>query len=66
MGLRCPECGSWYSTDKSTFNLGLSVGDICNNQAMTGPHPELCSPSHPCTGKLELDGKDEASESQFT
>jgi hypothetical protein len=51
-GLKCPECGSWYSNDPTAINLGYSVGDVCGNQAMTGPHPERCSPEHPCRGRL--------------
>ena len=45
-GLRCPECDSRYS--ESMF----SYGEECGNQATTGPHPELCSPKHPCKGRL--------------
>lgn len=56
-GLRCPECGSWHSTDPTAINSGMVVGERCGNQAMTGPHPELCSPAHPCNGRLEFDGK---------
>ncbi len=51
-GLKCPLCGSWYSTDPSVLNLGVSAGDICGNQAMTGSNPEKCSPEHPCEGIL--------------
>jgi hypothetical protein len=51
-GLRCPLCGSWYSTDPAVINSGMSAGDVCGNQSMTGPHPDKCSPEHPCPGIL--------------
>lgn len=53
--LRCPECGSWHSTDSSVLNSGMSAGDVCGNQAMTGPNPKKCSPEHPCRGILVPD-----------
>jgi hypothetical protein len=53
-GMRCPECGSWYSNDPTMLNSGMEVGEVCGNQAMTGPSPKLCSPDHPCPGILEL------------
>jgi hypothetical protein len=56
-GLRCPVCGSWYSADPIVINSGMEVGEVCGNQAMTGPQPELCSPEHPCEGRLEPAGK---------
>jgi hypothetical protein len=54
MGLKCPLCGSWYSTSRETRELGIlfKVGDVCNNQAMTGPDPKKASPDHPCRGIL--------------
>lgn len=51
-GLKCPQCGSWYSAGTSEIDSGFSAGDVCGNQAMTGPHPERCSPEHPCRGIL--------------
>jgi hypothetical protein len=54
-GVICPLCGSWYSTDTSVLNSGMAVGDVCGNQAMTGPHPAKCSPEHPCPGILVPD-----------
>jgi hypothetical protein len=64
-GLKCPLCGSWYSTAPETRELGLlfKPGDICGNRAMTGPNPQMCSSQHPCQGRLvpvedEDDGDD--------
>ena len=56
-GLRCPLCGSWYSTEPSMLNSGFSAGDVCGNEAMTGPNPEKCSPDHPCPGILIPDDR---------
>jgi len=56
-GLRCPECSSWYPIEPMVINSGIAVGEICGNQAMTAPHPEFCSPTHPCKGRLEPDGR---------
>ena len=53
-GLVCPLCGTRYSNDPTMINLGYSVGDVCGNQAMTGPNPDECSPEHPCRGILVL------------
>jgi len=63
-GLRCPLCGSWYNddSDKSVIHSGMYAGDVCGNQAMTGPHPEKCSPDHPCKGILEPDSEELASQ----
>ncbi len=55
-GLRCPECGSWYSTDPSVINSGMRIGDVCGNKSMKGTNPAKCSPRHPCKGILELAG----------
>lgn len=53
-GLRCPECGSFYSSDPSMLNSGMSAGDVCGNESMNGKNPKNCSPNHPCRGILEL------------
>ncbi len=58
-GLICPLCRTWYSNDPEALSeLGLlgiyQTGDVCGNEAMSGPHPELCSPNHPCPGILRL------------
>jgi hypothetical protein len=49
--LKCPLCGSRYSTDESG-PAAFSAGDVCGNRAMTGPNPDACSPEHPCPGIL--------------
>lgn len=51
-GLKCPQCGSWYSTDPSVLNSGYRAGDVCSNQSMKGKDPKKCSPDHPCRGVL--------------
>ncbi len=53
-GLKCPLCGSWYSTNDETKELGIvyQAGQACNNMAMTGPNPKTCSPDNPCKGRL--------------
>ncbi|MBC7855369.1 MAG: hypothetical protein IAF94_18220 [Pirellulaceae bacterium] len=50
--LKCPECGSWYSTDPAVINSGMQKGDACGNQTMKGTNPEKCSPKNPCKGRL--------------
>lgn len=60
-GLRFPLCRSWYAVDPSLMTSRFQAGDVCGNEAMTGPNPEKCSPEHPCEGILIPDDtKDEA------
>ncbi len=58
ISLKCPVCGSWYTGGSDPHWIGgfWRIGMRCNNQAGTGPHPELCSPKHPCKGRLEYAG----------
>lgn len=49
--LRCPLCGSWYTSDRRA-RIYWEIGEVCDNRAMTGPYPKLCSPEHPCPGLL--------------
>jgi hypothetical protein len=52
--LKCPLCGSWYTMSQEARDHGFffEPGEVCGNEAMTGPNPHLCSPQHPCQGRL--------------
>ena len=58
MAVQCPLCGSWYLEYEDFLYENEAYvfwepGEVCGNQAMTGPHPDRCSPDHPCPGILQ-------------